>query len=52
MKTKEIIIKEDGKQTTFETKGLTDFEVVGMLSYYVEVIKLKMLKETTNQNEN
>lgn len=37
-------VTEDGNATTMETKGFTDFEIVGLLSYYIDAFKIGMLK--------
>lgn len=41
-----IIIEEteQGSQTTLNIKELTDFEVVGLLSYYHDAYKVKMMR--------
>ena len=35
---------EEGTSTILNIKGLTDFEVVGMLSYYLDSFKVKMMR--------
>ena len=43
---------EDGTSTNLRAKGLSDFEIVGMLSYYLDSYKVKMMRgvETTDNN--
>ena len=36
---------EEQTETRFNTKGLTDFEIVGILSYYLDTYKVKMIRE-------
>lgn len=36
---------EEQTETRFKTQGLTDFEVVGILSYYLDTYKVKMIRE-------
>ena len=36
---------EERTETRFNTKGLTDFEIVGILSYYLDTYKVKMIRE-------
>lgn len=36
---------EERTETRFKTKGLTDFEIVGILSYYLDTYKVKMIRE-------
>ena len=35
---------EQKEETVFSTKGLTDFEIVGILSYYLDAFKVKMIR--------
>ena len=35
---------EEQEETNFNTEGLTDFEIVGILSYYLDVYKVKMIR--------
>ena len=45
---------EEGTSTVLNIKGLTDFEVVGMLSYYLDSFKVKMMRSSEdlkNQEE-
>jgi hypothetical protein len=35
---------EEGTSAILNIKGLTDFEVVGMLSYYLDSFKVKMMR--------
>lgn len=35
---------KEGTSTILNIKGLTDFEVVGMLSYYLDSFKVKMMR--------
>lgn len=37
---------ENGTETHFETKGLNDFEILGMLTYYKDAFSIKIFKET------
>lgn len=32
--------------TNFKAKGLSDFEIVGILSYYLDAYKVKMIRST------
>ena len=45
-----IEIQETKEQTavSLETKGLTDFEIIGLLSYYLDAYKVKMLRDQGN----
>ena len=47
VKTLKVTITESKEQTetNFQTKGLTDFEIVGILSYYLDAYKVKMLRD-------
>ena len=36
---------DDTSSVLFNAKGLTDFEIIGMLSYYLDSYKVKMLRE-------
>jgi hypothetical protein len=36
---------EERTETRFNTKGLTDFEIVGILSYYLDTYKVRMIRE-------
>ena len=36
---------DDTSSVLFNAKGLTDFEIIGMLSYYLDSYKVKMLQE-------
>jgi hypothetical protein len=46
MKTLKITQKEnkEGFETNIRIEGLTDFEVLGMLSYYLDAWKVKMMR--------
>lgn len=35
---------EETEETRFDTKGLTEFEIVGILSYYLDIYKVKMMR--------
>lgn len=35
----------------FNAKGLTDFEIVGLLSYYLDSYKVKMLQENGSNKQ-
>ncbi len=41
-----IVVKEteEGSETNLTIEGLTDFEVVGLLSYYHDAYKVKMMR--------
>lgn len=45
-KTLTIEIKETEEETAtrFKSKGLTDFEIIGLLSYYLDAYKVRMLR--------
>ena len=52
MKEKTILIKDDGNGIKFETKGFTDMEIIGLLSYYQDWVKIKSLKRNiSTENE-
>lgn len=44
---------EEQEETRFKTEGLSDFEVVGILSYYLDAYKVKMIRgqERTSTEE-
>jgi DNA-directed RNA polymerase subunit M/transcription elongation factor TFIIS len=46
MKTLKITQKEnkEGLETNIRIEGFTEFEVIGMLSYYLDVWKIKMIR--------
>ncbi len=47
--------KENGLinvETTFESKGLNDFEIVGLLTYYQNQQQVNMMKEYSKQPQN
>jgi hypothetical protein len=48
VKTLTVTLTESKEQTetNFQTKGLTDFEIIGILSYYLDAYKVKMLRDT------
>ena len=35
---------KEGSETNIKVEGLTDFEVIGMLSYYLDAWKVKMMR--------
>ena len=35
---------KEGTTTNFKSKGLSDFEIVGILSYYLDAYKVKMMR--------
>lgn len=35
----------------FNAKGLTDFEIIGLLSYYLDSYKVKMLQENASNKQ-
>ena len=37
---------KEGTMTNFKAKGLSDFEIVGILSYYLDAYKVKMIRST------
>jgi hypothetical protein len=37
---------KEGTTTNFKAKGLSDFEIVGILSYYLDAYKVKMMRST------
>ena len=37
---------KEGTITNFKSKGLSDFEIVGILSYYLDAYKVKMMRST------
>jgi hypothetical protein len=37
-------------ETNFNAKGLSDFEIVGILSYYLDAFKVKMIRESGRAN--
>jgi len=41
---------EEQTETNFNAKGLSDFEIVGILSYYLDAYKVKMLRESGRAN--
>lgn len=47
IKTLTVTIAEGKEQTetNFKVKGLSDFEVVGILSYYLDAYKVRMLRD-------
>lgn len=40
-----ITESKEQTETNFNVKGLTDFEVVGILSYYLDAYKVRMLRD-------
>jgi hypothetical protein len=36
---------KEGTTTNFKAKGLSDFEIVGILSYYLDAYKVKMMRD-------
>ena len=56
-KTKKKVLKitiEETDETSsvmFKAKGLTDFEIVGLLSYYLDSYKVKMLQENASNKQ-
>ena len=48
VKTLTVTLTESKEQTetNFKTEGLTDFEIIGILSYYLDAYKVKMLRDT------
>lgn len=40
----EIKETEEATATRFKSKGLTDFEIIGLLSYYLDAYKVRMIK--------
>ncbi len=53
MKTKKIIIKQtetkEGFETNFDVVGFTNWEVLGLLSYYIDAYKIVQLKKYNNK---
>lgn len=43
--TKQILIEESNGKVTFNTEGFSDFEIMGLLSFYESWFKNKTLKE-------
>ncbi len=48
-----ITIEETDETSSvmFNAKGLTDFEIVGLLSYYLDSYKVKMLQENSSNKQ-
>lgn len=48
-----ITIEETDETSSvmFNAKGLTDFEIVGLLSYYLDSYKVKMLQENASNSK-
>jgi len=48
VKTLSVTITEtkEQTQTNFKTKELSDFEIVGILSYYLDAYKVRMLRQS------
>jgi hypothetical protein len=42
---------EEGTVTNFKAKGLSDFEIVGILSYYLDACKVNMIRSTGGVND-
>ena len=51
MKDKEIIIKYDGAAFVLEVKGLSDIEVLGLLTAYKNRIELELLNDFKKQTK-
>jgi hypothetical protein len=51
---KKIVIKqevnEDGTKTSFKVDGFSDFEVMGLLSYYNDAFKIGCLKNASKNS--
>lgn len=48
-------ITEEGTATSFKVDGFTDFEVMGLLSYYNDAFKVECMQKaskTNSSNEN
>lgn len=37
---------EEGSTTNFKAEGLSDFEIIGILSYYLDAYKVKMMRSS------
>ena len=52
---KKIVITQEvteyGTTTSFKVKGLNDFEVIGLLSYYTDTFKVEMMQKAAMQNK-
>jgi hypothetical protein len=49
-----LIDTEEGIVTNFKEKKLSDFEIIGILSYYLDAYKVKMMRsreDLKNQEE-
>ena len=42
---------DNASSVMFNAKGLTDFEIVGLLSYYLDSYKVKMLQENASNKQ-
>ena len=52
MDAKTIIIKDKDGEINFETKGFTDMEIIGLLNYYQDWVKIEALKRNSStENE-
>ena len=51
METKTILIKEENGEVKLETNGFTDMEIIGLLSYYKDWVKVQAFKRN-NSTEN
>jgi len=51
MKPKQILIKSDGKGFEIEVKGLSDIEVVGLLTIFKNRIELQLLQNFAKPEE-
>ena len=45
-------IAEEGVTTSFKVDGFTDFEVMGLLSYYNDAFKVECLQKASKDNKN
>jgi hypothetical protein len=52
METKTILIKDEEGKIKFETNGFTDMEIIGLLNYYQDWVKIEALKRNSStENE-
>lgn len=45
-------IGEEGVTTSFKVDGFTDFEVMGILSYYNDAFKVECMQKASKDNKN
>lgn len=45
-------ITEEGAMTSFKVDGFTDFEVMGILSYYNDAFKVECMQKASKKNKN